>query len=257
MADGGISYETKTVRALRGMEGRTFSKWQRQGWEVVGQSQGRLHTEIVIRRPKPKVRKGVILASIASLVLLFVLFAFEPLLGLDDDADPSEPAKASAAYTTNETASSDTTSSAVSPNSPTKATKTALTLLTVKNNSELASILKVGNYCDDSIDKFAKKYEGQTIAFDANIGAMNPHGNAKTRYDILLSAGQYSETTSPGPAFQFRDENTTWDLNYQGNVPDTIGVGTNLYIKAEVKEYEASSCLFLLEPVETTVRMPR
>lgn len=257
MVDDGVAYETKTVRVVRGLEGRTISKWQDQGWELVSQSQGRLHTEIVIRRPKPKMPRGLILAGGAAALLLFVALGLGLLLGEDDGAAPSEPtsaAEASAVSTPSETASNAATSSAATQ---TKPTKTEPAVLTVKSNAEFASMLKVGDNCDVSIEKFAKKYEGQILAFDANIGAMNPHGSAKTRYDILLSAGTYSESTSPGPFFQFRDESTTSDLNYQGDVPDTIGVGTNLHIKAEVKEYEPNTCLFLLEPVETTVHMPR
>lgn len=83
---------------------------------------------------------------------------------------------------------------------------------------------------------------------------MNNHGNYKTRYDILIGAGDFSETEAPGPAFQFRDVNVTYDLHFKGDPPDTIGVGTNLHVTAEIDEYESSSCLFLLEPVETTVR---
>jgi hypothetical protein len=48
--------------------------------------------------------------------------------------------------------------------------------------------------------------------------------------------------------------NTISDLRYTGNVPDTIGVGTNLHITAQIDEYEPNSCLFLLEPVETAFR---
>lgn len=257
MVDDGVSYETKIVRAVRGLEGRTISKWQEQGWELVSQSQGRLQTEIVIRRPKPKVPLGLILAGGAVALFLFVALGLGLLLGEDDGAASSEPtsaAGASAVSTPGETGSNAATSSVATQAKP---TKTEPAVLTVKNSPELASMLKLGNYCDESIQKFSEKHRGQTIAFEANIGAMNNHGSYKTRYDILLTAGPYSETTSPGPAFQFRDENTTSDLHYKGDAGDTIGVGTNLYIKAEVKEYEPSTCLFLLEPVETTVHMPR
>ncbi|WP_369597510.1 DUF4839 domain-containing protein [Rhodococcus sp. 06-1460-1B] len=71
---------------------------------------------------------------------------------------------------------------------------------------------------------------------------------------MLIGAGDFSETSAPGPAFQFRDVNTTDDLRWVGSVPDTIGVGANLSVTAEVNRYEERSCLFLLEPVATSVR---
>lgn len=124
--------------------------------------------------------------------------------------------------------------------------------LTPENSADLAALLALSDYCDASIAEFADSYRGQTIAFPGNIAAMGPHGNAKTRFDILVGAGDYSETSAPGPAFQFRDVNTTYDLHYVGDTPGTIGVGTNLDITAEVLEYEPNTCLFLLEPIATS-----
>ena len=101
---------------------------------------------------------------------------------------------------------------------------------------------------------FAETYRGRIIEFDGNIAAMNRHGDSETRFDILLYAGDYSETVAIGPAIQFRDVNYQ-DLHLTGpNAPDSVGQGINLHITAEVGEYEAGSCLFLLNPVSTEVR---
>jgi hypothetical protein len=49
---------------------------------------------------------------------------------------------------------------------------------------------------------------------------MNNHEGYTTRYDILITYGDYSETHSNGgPSFQFRDVNITSDLNLTGDVP--------------------------------------
>lgn len=125
--------------------------------------------------------------------------------------------------------------------------------MTVENNPELAALL-AGSDCEDSIAQFAAKYRGRTIEFDGNIAAMAKHGNHDTRYDILVVAGDYG-ATNRGPNFQFRDVNTTSDLHYTGDVPDTIGQGTNLHVVAEVGDYEGPrTCLFVLRPVSTAVR---
>jgi len=52
--DDDVRYETRSVKAVRGLEFRTCSKWEKEGWEVVSQTPGRLQTEIVIRRVVPK-----------------------------------------------------------------------------------------------------------------------------------------------------------------------------------------------------------
>lgn len=127
-------------------------------------------------------------------------------------------------------------------------------ILTVDNSADLAALLAADS-CSDVVARFAETYEDRVIQFDGNIGAMNHHGDYDTRYDILIVAGDFSETSAPGPAMQFRDVNTTYDLHLTGpNVPDTIGVRDNLRITARVAEYESISCLLLLEPVSTEVR---
>jgi len=128
--------------------------------------------------------------------------------------------------------------------------------LTVETNADFAAIMNLTDYCSPDIASFGAKYAGATISFDGAIVAMNPHDGAATRYDILVNQGDFSETVAaPGPEFLFRDVNTSFDLHFSGsNVPDSIGVGTNLHVVASVDEFVADQCLFLLEPVETTVR---
>lgn len=127
-------------------------------------------------------------------------------------------------------------------------------VLTPDNSPELAAILKAADTCSADVAAFATAHKGQTIAFDANIGAMVNHGSTSTRYDILILSGDLSVTGQPGPTFQFRDVNTTNDLHYTGSIPDSIGAGDNLRVTAEILEYEERSCLLLLEPIATQFR---
>jgi hypothetical protein len=128
-------------------------------------------------------------------------------------------------------------------------------ILTVKNNADLAAVLAVKNETDPIVGEFAKKYAGKTIEFDGNIADMMPHGNYKTRYDILIYPGDYSETTAIGPSFQFKDVNVVYDLKLTGsNIPETIGRGQNLHITAVVEEYNENNGLFILKPISTEIR---
>lgn len=126
--------------------------------------------------------------------------------------------------------------------------------MTADTDADLAAILQTGDYCSPAIQDFATEYSGRTLTFDASIGTLGPHGDAASRYDILVGAGDFSTTAGKGPAFQFRDVNTTSDLHFAGDVPETIGVGTELVVTAQIDRYEPTSCLFLLTPVETVVR---
>jgi hypothetical protein len=128
-------------------------------------------------------------------------------------------------------------------------------ILTVENNEDFAAVLAVKNKGDSLIGDFAKKYVGRTIEFDGYIAYMEHHKDYKTRYDILIYAGNYGETTFSGPNFHFENVSVVSDLNLNGsNIPDTIGMGQNLHITAVVEEYNENTELFLLEPVSTEIR---
>ena len=49
-------------------------------------------------------------------------------------------------------------------------------------SKELAALLKVGDYCDQSIASFASKYADRTIEFDGSIAHMMYHGDYHTRW---------------------------------------------------------------------------
>ncbi|WP_186627290.1 DUF4839 domain-containing protein [Rhodococcus sp. BP22] len=234
------------------MESRTIEKQEGEGWEVVSQAPGKIRTEITFRRPAPRSRRllwivggGVLTLALATIITIGVI-------GEKNTA----PAESASPVTTDAAEPSEQPSS--------KATGTAQApapapnddfVLTPENNPEFAALLALTDTCSPDIAAFAAAHRGQTISFPGSIVAMGPHEGARTRYDILINAGDFSETFSqPGPSFQFRDENTVSDLHFVGSVPDTIGVGTNLGVTAEVDRYVDKQCLFLLNPVSTAVR---
>lgn len=127
--------------------------------------------------------------------------------------------------------------------------------MTIENSPDLAALLAEADPCSATIGTFAAENRGREIEFDASIRSMGKHGNFETRFDILVLAGDFSESSALGPSFLFRDVNTVGDLNYVGtDLPDVIGVGDHLRITAVVEEYEEISCLFLLDPVATEFR---
>ena len=126
--------------------------------------------------------------------------------------------------------------------------------LTIDNCADLSTLLALKNPEDDFVKNFSNKYIGSVIEFDGNIAYMSNHNDYKTRYDILIYGGNYSETSAFGPNFQFVDVNIS-DLNLVGeNIPDSIGIGNNLHIIAEVGEYNELTGLFELYPISIQVR---
>lgn len=127
--------------------------------------------------------------------------------------------------------------------------------LTVENNEELAKILTVKDNLDSSIKSFAEKYVGRIIEFDANIADIAKHKDYKTRHDILLYAGDYSETESYGPSFKFEDVSIVLDLNLTGdNIPDNLVAGQHVRVTVKIEEYRENSGLLIVKPITTRIR---
>lgn len=126
--------------------------------------------------------------------------------------------------------------------------------LTVSNNAELATLLSSDQ--DDVLAiAFAEKYAGRVIEFDGNLASLQNHGGYKTRYDMLILAGDFSETTAVGPYFKFVDVAPTLDLHPTATVrPDVIREGDNLHIVAEVGEFNERAGTWELEPVHVDRR---
>jgi hypothetical protein len=251
MADEAIRYETRTVKCVRGMESRTAARWERDGWEVVAHKQGRFQSELEIRRPMRKIsrRALVIGGGVASALIVVIVLGATGVLGSDSSENDTRAGGVSTTATT--PSRTPTQSSAPTP----AAERTAdAAVITAANTPQFASLLQLGDYCDSSIGAFANDYGGRTVAFDGSILKMNNHGSYATRYDILIGADDPTASEGRGPAFQFEDVNTTLDLHYVGDVPDTIGEGTNVAVTAKVAGYNSDQCLLRLVPVQTAIR---
>ncbi|MGY1840223.1 MULTISPECIES: DUF4839 domain-containing protein [unclassified Modestobacter] len=258
-------YESTSVQALRGTEAKAIAKRERDGWELERRDQGVLRTELTFRRVKPKTFGATVLAAFrrlepevqllavsAVVVLLAVVIGGSAFVGTRGGSTSQPTASATNAGSTADPLANQApaaTSSAV-PTTP-----AADETLTVENNADLAALLALEQPGDAAVGEFAAEYRGRTIEFDGNIASMNFHGSYKTRYDLLIYAGDSSPTASSGPNFQFRDVNISYDLHLTGpHVPDTLGAGDNLRIVARVGDYNSTQELFLLEPVRTEVR---
>ncbi len=122
--------------------------------------------------------------------------------------------------------------------------------LTIENCPDLADILANKAEIDESYAVFASTYEGRVVEFEGRIDYCTKHEDYDTRFDYLVSAGDYDENSQIGPVFKF--ENVSYyDLNTD---LDTVSVGLNVYIVAEVVSFDNESGLFYLDPVSVTGR---
>lgn len=275
MVDGDGEYEFTTVRAFRGREARTIAKWSSDGWEFESQRQGPLRSELTFRRVKritlagrvakfaagawgdfrglePGRRRWFLVASGGVIALVVGIGLVLGLRG-GASAPQSSPTLVGVAVLSTQPASEKTSQEPVVVASSTPSDHETLT---IENSKDLAAVLKVKDDCSATVASFASKHKGRIIAFDGNIAYMSRHDNYKTRYDILVNAGDYSKTSSIGPSFQFRDVNITNDLHLTGvDIPDSIGIGDNIHVVAQVGNFDSiGGCLFYLDPISTRVR---
>ncbi|MDO4183015.1 MAG: DUF4839 domain-containing protein [Coriobacteriia bacterium] len=125
----------------------------------------------------------------------------------------------------------------------------ATKVLTVENSPDLAALLE--DESADTCTAFASKYAGRTIEFDGSVDYVANHGSSTTRFDFLLSAGDYSEVSQRGPTFRFNDVNR---LNL--HLPDNcegLYTGDNVHIVATVDKYDTDKGFFL-KPVSVSPR---
>ncbi|WP_393097425.1 DUF4839 domain-containing protein [Streptomyces sp. LN325] len=241
MADE-IKYEYKTVRAVRGTNSLMISKMQKDGWELMEQTQGTLRSTLDFRRPK-KPQPWLLIGALAAVpvILAVVIGIATALSGGGEKKDQSDKPAAAASEKPSATPT------------PTAAESTATEMITPQNNPEFAALLKADS-CDDANLDFATKHAGQTVAFDGSIVNMAPHGDYDTRYDFLLGPGDKGPNTTVGPAFKYEDVNIL-GLKLAGKkIPATVSAGDKFHFVAEVGEFKTDQCLLLLDPVSTEVR---
>jgi len=128
--------------------------------------------------------------------------------------------------------------------------------LTPENNEDLAAVLSATNELDPIYSEFAEKYKNQIIEFDACITYLTNHGDNDTRYDLLLSAGDYVDenTVNSGPIFKFEDVNTYGMGIEDLYLPDYICIGSNIHVIAEIQSFNENEGVFFLNPVKVIPR---
>lgn len=123
--------------------------------------------------------------------------------------------------------------------------------LTPDNSEEFAALLSAKDNNHDLFEKFVSKYQGKIIEFDGCIIFLVNHEKNNTRYDLMISAGDYvnEDTANPGPVFKFDDVGIT-DMGIKDLwLPSFVSVGNNVRIKAKVVTYDRDSQLFILNPI--------
>src|SRR4051812_41161594 len=146
-----------------------------------------LRTELTFRRVKPKAPWRLLAVAGAVIVLVVLIGVVTEMRGGGSRSEPTDAAAVSSAQT-------EPPPPAVTTSEDAPMQSAADEILTAENNAEFAALLALKDPAAPSVGEFAAKYRGRTIEFDGAITAMGHHGDYKTRYDILVGAGDFSET---------------------------------------------------------------
>lgn len=122
--------------------------------------------------------------------------------------------------------------------------------ITVKNNTDFATLMKTAQVDEKTARKFANSYKGKVVEFDGCVVYMMQHGGFKTRFDVCLAGGNYTDKLY-GPLFAFEDVNI-YEMNVSG--ADTVAGGMSFEITAEIKGYSSEGKYVILEPVAMKAR---
>lgn len=115
-----------------------------------------------------------------------------------------------------------------------------------ENNEELKRLLTT-SVSDEEYDKFFNANKYNIVEFDGAIDVIELIEGKKTRYTLLLRAGDYDPNTVIGPAFKIKDvgasDQSVRDLFLSGNGE----VGKNVKIKAKIYGFDANTGLVELK----------
>lgn len=194
-------------------------------------------------------------------VVLVVLFGFIAIMAANEkkntDTTNTEP-KTSETQTIDDKTTAEETSSEKTSSKIVSDNKSDDYILTVDNCDELKNILTLNAEMDSSYSEFAESYSGATIEFDGSVDYKDNHitynpftGESKISkygYDILLSAGDYSDSIQYGPTFKIEDirSHDVGGDAISKHLPDFMSIGSNVHIRAKVGTYDKDNGIFTL-----------
>ncbi|MDQ0770279.1 hypothetical protein QF031_003028 [Pseudarthrobacter defluvii] len=151
-----VTYETRSVKTVRGLEARTRAKLEQEGWEFLSQEQGKVRSDLTFRRPKPPTPWKLIGAGGVLFAFVIVAVLLGNAFGSDNNSKveavsptsqtPSQSASAHSGITSvvPSPTSVTTTPAAAPPSAPLVSDTTVDELLDRLNSAQMGGI-KVGD----------------------------------------------------------------------------------------------------------------
>lgn len=123
-------------------------------------------------------------------------------------------------------------------------------ILTIDNCPELANILTNNHVSNQEYIEFFNKYKDRIIEFDGNVSYIAQFEDYETRYDLLISYGDFDANHQIGPTFKIENVNS-FDLGLTAyRLIDQLPIGANIHIKSKLTLFDSDTSIFYLDPIE-------
>lgn len=97
---------------------------------------------------------------------------------------------------------------------------------------------------DNAYASYFATIDEREIEFDGSIDFMDLREGYGTRYELLLSYGDYSETSSTGPSIKVKD--IAYGTRFSREIP---GPKTNVKVRAKVDKYDIDKGYLLINVI--------
>ena len=105
------------------------------------------------------------------------------------------------------------------------------------------------NLTDNAYASYFNSIKGEIIEFDGCINLMELREGYDTRYELILSYGDFSEESVTGPYMKIND--IAYNDKLSSNV---IGATANVRVTARVDKYDLDKSYLILEPIFVEAR---
>lgn len=260
-------YRSQKLTTLKIKKESIIRKMEADGWELTEVVDGKLQTTLRFRKPVKHINMKIAIPATIATVALLATAGIQSVL----EERPDEEESVAAPHSQSSTPSPSNTRASTAPDSmapastitserseasafPTPSTS-SLGIITPENNPEFAEILNEKSECSPLIKDFASTYDGETVSFDGSIVNILEIEGYRTVVDVLISPGNFSETSQKGPHFKFEEVQPAVSMHFPADDPaESIYVGQNLHFEAEIESFDQNSCLLYLDPIKTTSR---
>lgn len=104
---------------------------------------------------------------------------------------------------------------------------------------------------DEEYEKYFDSIQGIEVEFDGSIDIIQLREGYNTRYELLVTYGDYNETSITGPYMKVKDIAYGNEAGLEYGIIDN---GTNVKVKAKIVEFDMDRGYLVIDPIRIEKR---